>query len=365
MKLGIEEHKNEERNESVREENEKEAKGSCGFKRAEEENQTEASGSSNKSWSSNPRNRKTNPQDNKQVTSSTGPIMNFQEGYNKSAEEHKINSLEKTDNLLTIYNETTTEVYIDKEERIRPENSNNHNTDIPDIYLDKPKQEVNRKDQEEQEIGKKELVKNSETNVEIQQDLEKRERNEGQYDEETTVQKEQDNISEILINKEIKSEEMISNDKLNVKVNSISQVKQISNELIQDNNYYTNLTKLGHEQTEQSQSIKLNVSETDTESKDKEVENQTTKLEREEIITYTAENTKNNRDLTEKYERKRVQHFEERIEEVVAEEIRVIRTRAKQKEHHDVTKKVSNRQLQKETLVGDGKNKGKSRRTKE
>ena len=65
---------------------------------------------------------------------------------------------------------------------------------------------------------------------------------------------------------------MISNDKLNVKVNSISQVKQISIELIHDNNYYTNLTKLGHEQTEQSQSRKLKVSETDTESKDNEVE---------------------------------------------------------------------------------------------
>ena len=49
MKLGIEEHKNGESNESVREENEKEAKGSCDFKRPEEENQTEASGSSNKS----------------------------------------------------------------------------------------------------------------------------------------------------------------------------------------------------------------------------------------------------------------------------------------------------------------------------
>ena len=70
-------------------------------------------------------------------------------------------------------------------------------------------------------------MKNSEANIENQQDLEKRERNAGQYDEETTVQKEQDNINEILINKEIKSEEMISNDKLNVKINSISQVKQM------------------------------------------------------------------------------------------------------------------------------------------
>ena len=72
------------------------------------------------------------------------------------------------------------------------------------------------------------------------------------------MQKEQDNISEILINKEIKSEEMISNDKLNVKVNSISQVKQISNELIQDKNYHTNLRELGHKQTEQLQPIKVN-----------------------------------------------------------------------------------------------------------
>ena len=151
--------------------------------------------------------------------------MNYQEGYNISAEEHKINSPEKTENLIMIYNETTTEVYIDEEERIRPESSNNHNTVRPDIYLDKPKQKVKRKDQVDQKIRKIELVKNSEKNIENQQDLEKRERNEEQYDEETTVQKEQDNNSEILINKEIKSKEMISDDKLNVKVNSISQVK--------------------------------------------------------------------------------------------------------------------------------------------
>ena len=66
-------------------------------------------------------------------------------------------------------------------------------------------------------------MKNNEKN---QEDLEKRERNVGQYDEGTTVQKEQNNISEILINKEIKSKEMISNDKLNVKVNSIHRLKK-------------------------------------------------------------------------------------------------------------------------------------------
>ena len=72
------------------------------------------------------------------------------------------------------------------------------------------------------------------------------------------------------------------------------------------------------------QPIKLKVSETDTESKDKEVENQTKKLEREEIIMYTTENLKNKKDSKEKYGRNRVQHFEERIEEVVAEERRSI-----------------------------------------
>ena len=76
------------------------------------------------------------------------------------------------------------------------------------------------------------------TNSESQQDLEKRERNEGQHDEETTVQKEQDNISEILINKGMKSKETIGNDKLSIGLNkqeSISQVKQISNDFTQDN----------------------------------------------------------------------------------------------------------------------------------
>ena len=87
--------------------------------------------------------------------------MNYQEGYNISAEEHKMNSLEKADNSIMIYNKTTTEVYIDKEERIRPENSNNHNTGRPDIYLDKPNEEVKRKDQGEQEVRNTELMKNS------------------------------------------------------------------------------------------------------------------------------------------------------------------------------------------------------------
>ena len=86
----------------------------------------------------------------------------------------------------------------------------------------------------------------------------------------STVQKEHDNISDILMNKGMKSKEMIGNHKLNVKVNSISQVKQISNELIQDNNYHTNLTKLGHEQRKQLQPTKI--LERGTASTDKENE---------------------------------------------------------------------------------------------
>ena len=48
----------------------------------------------------------------------------------------------------------------------------------------------------------------------------------------------------------MKIKEMIGNYRLNVKVNIISQVKQISNELIQDSNYHTNQTKPGHDQIE-------------------------------------------------------------------------------------------------------------------
>ena len=56
---------------------------------------------------------------------------------------------------------------------------------------------------------------------------------------------------------EMKIKEMIGNYKLNAKVNIISQVKQISYELIQDNNYHTNQTKPGHEQIEESQPIRI------------------------------------------------------------------------------------------------------------
>ena len=74
-------------------------------------------------------------------------MTNYQEEYNIPAKQHKINSSEKTDNSIVIYNEILTEVYMDKQERIKPEISNNHKTHRPDTYLDKPKKERQRKDQ--------------------------------------------------------------------------------------------------------------------------------------------------------------------------------------------------------------------------
>ena len=65
---------------------------------------------------------------------------------------------------------------------------------------------------------------------------------------------------EISINKGIKSKEMIGNDQINIALNkqdSTSQVKQISNELIQGSNCHANLTNQKHEETEQLQPIKI------------------------------------------------------------------------------------------------------------
>ena len=56
---------------------------------------------------------------------------------------------EKTDSSIMTYNEITTKVYMGKQEIIKPESSNNWKTDIRDFYLDKPKQEIQRKAQRE------------------------------------------------------------------------------------------------------------------------------------------------------------------------------------------------------------------------
>ena len=126
-------------------------------KKEEEKSQTEISniGRSNKSWSSNAQNMKeTDLQDNMEVTRRTGLVANYQGGRNIPAKGLQINLSEKTDNLIMIYNETTTKVYVEKQETIKPKSSNKHNTGRPDIYLDNPKQEGQRKGQGEQEVRK-------------------------------------------------------------------------------------------------------------------------------------------------------------------------------------------------------------------
>ena len=165
---------------------------------------------------------------------------------------------------------------------------------------------------------------------------------------------------------EMKIKEMIGNYKLNAKVNIISQVKQISYELIQDNNYHTNQTKPGHEQIEESQPIRI--PETDIEWKDNDnwKSNQEIRKTGKYNITYTTENIKNNRKgSTEKYGKNiRVQHFEERIEQVMEEDTRSIRTRAKLKKNMIMWERKYQIANYKKNMDRRCKKKGKSRRNK-
>ena len=62
-----------------------------------------------------------------------------------------------------IYNETAKEVYIGKQ-GTKPNNSNNHNTDEPDISLDKRKQEIEGKNEGKQEVRKTKIMKEAEKN---------------------------------------------------------------------------------------------------------------------------------------------------------------------------------------------------------
>ena len=52
------------------------------------------------------------------VTSRTEPIVNYQEGKNITKKDYKINNVTPQTDTTVIYNETTKEVYIDKQDRI-------------------------------------------------------------------------------------------------------------------------------------------------------------------------------------------------------------------------------------------------------
>ena len=59
------------------------------------------------------------------VTSRTEPIVNYQEGQNITKINKITNVTPQTDNTIMIYNKTTKEVYIDKQERVKPNSSSN------------------------------------------------------------------------------------------------------------------------------------------------------------------------------------------------------------------------------------------------
>ena len=183
------------------------------------------------------------------VTSKNEPIVNYKEGQNITKKDNKTNNVTlQIDNTIMANNGTTKEVYIDKQERVKPNNSSNHNTDEPDIHVAKLKQTIQRKHRE-QEARKAEVMKGIEENVEIneelkveisekgktksesQQDLQKVEAIEGkqQLVDETTVQKQYHSISENIINKGMESKitcnKVIYNMSLN-KQESSSHLKQ-------------------------------------------------------------------------------------------------------------------------------------------
>ena len=105
------------------------------------------------------------------VTSRTEPIVNYNKGQNITVKDHKINNITpQADNTIMINNETTKEVYIDKQERIKPNSSSNHNTDEPDIHVAKLKQKIQREDKK-QEARKAEIMKGVEENGDINEEL--------------------------------------------------------------------------------------------------------------------------------------------------------------------------------------------------
>ena len=119
--------------------------------------------------------------------------------------------------------------------------------------------------------------------------------------------------------------------------------QQISDELIQENDYQIKIRKQKQLKTEQSQQIQI--PDVDTEKKSKEVENQNKKLESKDNITYTLEKTEQNirKDSTgENVINNRAQNFGEIIEDKVPVKLANIQTKAKQQDNDVVANKTSN-----------------------
>ena len=339
---------------SVREGKEKEVKKTGGFMGAEEENLTEVSEENrNISWSSNTEKiKEAISLDYMGVTSRTEPIVNYQEGQNIAKNDHEINITSQTDNTIMIYNEITKEVYIDKPERAKPNSSSNHNTDESNIHLAKLKQEIKTKHIEE-EANKAEIMKGVVENGEIIQELEVKSCEKGKTESKveaievkkqlvgkTTRQKEYHNISEKKKKKGVESKITCNKIAYNLsskEQESSSQVKQIYDELIQENDCHTKIRNQRQLKTEQSQQRKI--PDVDTVTKSKKIEDQNKKFKSKDSIKYSTEkNGINNR----------VQNIGETIEDKVPVEMASIQTKIKQEDNDVVAKKTSNYQQQKE-----------------
>ena len=122
---------------------------------------------------------------------------------------------------------------------------------------------------------------------------------------------------------------------------SSSQVKQIYDKLIQENDYYTKIKNQRQLKTEHSQQIKI--PDVDIETKSDKVEDENNKFESKDNITYTTENTEqNNRKYsTRKYGiNNRVQNIGEIIEDKVPVEMAHVQTKTKQQDNDIVAKKT-------------------------
>ena len=185
--------------------------------------------------------------------------------------------------------------------------------------------------------------------------------------EKATTQKEHHSISENIIKKGVKSKITCNKIAYNMSSNeqeSSSQVKQIYDELIQENDYHTKISSQRQLKTEKSQQIKI--SDVDTETKCKKVEHQNKKFESKDNITYTNENVEQN---NRKYStgkngiNNRVQNMGEIIEDKVPVEMTNIQIKTKQQDDHIVANKTSNYQQQKEA-TGNGRRKEKGEEPK-
>ena len=139
----------------------------------------------------------------------------------------------------------------------------------------------------------------------------------------------------------------------------LSQVKQIYDELIQEIDYHTKVGNQRQLGIEQSQQIKI--SDVDTETKSKKVEDQSKKFESKDNKTYTIENTEQN---NRKYStgkngiNNRVQNIGDIIEDKVPVEMANIQSKTKQQDNDIVANKTSNYQQQREA-TGNGQRKEK------